>query len=111
MSRDVLAELFRDIRANPEDDVPRLILGDWLLDQGDPRGEFVQIDVRLLRLDDPTERAVLSRRRRELLRDHAMPWLGPLLDAVSSWDWRRGLLHLDARASVLLDEKNWPLIR
>ena len=110
MDRDLLAELFRDIRADPDDDLPRLVLGDWLLDHGDPRGEFVQIDLRLARLEDGPERDALERRRRELLRDHAIGWLGPILDVARGWEWTRGLLHLDARASVLLRESSRPAI-
>ena len=35
------------IFANPDDDAPRLVYADWLLERGDPRGEFIQIQCKL----------------------------------------------------------------
>ncbi len=107
MTRDQLAQrdvFLAEIRDDPDDDVPRLILGDWLADQGDPRGELIQIDVRLAATPEGPERVALEERRRQLLRDNAMGWLGPLLDVVSEWRWVRGMLHVTARAERLLGE-------
>lgn len=39
------------IRANQEDDVPRLIYADWLEEQGDPRAEFIRLQCALAKLD------------------------------------------------------------
>lgn len=40
--------LLQDILENPEDDTPRLILADWLQDNGDPdRAEFIRVQVEL----------------------------------------------------------------
>ena len=52
------------IRAYPDDDVPRLIYADWLDEQGDPRGEFIRVQVALANLPDdgPPRRALLSAR-------------------------------------------------
>jgi uncharacterized protein (TIGR02996 family) len=90
-----------DVRDAPDDDLPRLVLGDWLLDQGDPRGEFIQIDVRLPLLPDGPLKQELQQRQRELLRDNAVGWLGPLMDLVRSWRWERGMLHVEARLDRL----------
>ena len=38
---EVLAFL-ADCKENPMDDTPRLVLADWLEEQGDPRGEFLR---------------------------------------------------------------------
>src|SRR5262245_51901314 len=93
-----LTIFLREIKGRPDDDVPRLILGDWLQDQGDPRGEFICLQVRRARLreDDPEATAML-RRERELLRHHAFDWLGPLVDFASSWEFSRGFVQLDVR--------------
>lgn len=114
MTSDQLAQrdlLLADIRDAPDDDLPRLVLGDWLADLGDPRGEFIQIDVRLAQLEDGPRKQELEKRRRALLRDHAMAWLGPLLDLVSSWRWERGMLHVEARAERLLNSEGLATVR
>jgi uncharacterized protein (TIGR02996 family) len=46
-----LDELLAAIRAEPEDDTPRLVLADWLEERGDPRGEFVRLQVRIAELE------------------------------------------------------------
>lgn len=33
------------IHAHPDDDRPRLVYADWLIEQGDPRGEFIQLQI------------------------------------------------------------------
>lgn len=40
-------ELLQVILEDPENDTPRLIYADWLDDQGDPRGEFYPLPVRI----------------------------------------------------------------
>src|SRR5262245_34845244 len=48
--------LLAAIRANPEDDTPRLMFADWLDEQGDAasvtRAEFIRLQCELARLDD-----------------------------------------------------------
>jgi uncharacterized protein (TIGR02996 family) len=39
----VTAELRAAIRANPNDREPRLVYADWLIEQGDPRGEWIAL--------------------------------------------------------------------
>ncbi len=41
---------FQSIRDQPGDDAIRLIFADWLEEQGDPRGEFIRLQVELARL-------------------------------------------------------------
>ena len=44
-------EAVRCIRANPDDDAPRLIWADWIAESGNPdRGEFIRLDIQLFRL-------------------------------------------------------------
>jgi uncharacterized protein (TIGR02996 family) len=87
------------IRANPDDDAPRLAAADWLEENGQPeRGELIRVQCELARLggnwidfavgphaadypefeDERNWRAVTDRmagRERELLADHGYPWL------------------------------------
>ena len=46
------AEAFlQRIRAYPDDDAPRLVFADWLDEQGDPRGDFIRVQVALAQLE------------------------------------------------------------
>jgi uncharacterized protein (TIGR02996 family) len=64
--------LLDDILAHPDDDAPRLVYADHLLEQGDPRGELIAVQVSRGRLEHDGQtltsayRAV-RRRERELL--------------------------------------------
>jgi uncharacterized protein (TIGR02996 family) len=64
---------------NPDDLASHAAYADYLTEQGDPRGEFIQVQ---LALEDPArsvaERRELQRRERELLDRHARDWLGDL---------------------------------
>ncbi len=75
----------------------RAVYADWLIEQGDPRGEFIQIQ---LQLEDesrsPKERKSFQAQERKLLKTHSREWLGELAeflqrDGVSS-SFARGYL-------------------
>ncbi len=69
---DALAEALDDLAAH-------MAYADFLTEQGDPRGEFVQVQ---LALEDPgrpaTEREDLQKREAALLKQHGRKWLGDL---------------------------------
>ena len=90
---EVLAFL-ADIKEHPGDDTPRLILADWLQDQGDPRGEFIRLQCQLARR--PADRASQPPEERlgQLLAQHRDAWLGPLADMALGVSFERGLLRL-----------------
>ncbi len=71
--------LHKAVVADPDNDQPRLMMADWLDELGDPRGEFIRIQIRLARdrLSDP-ERIRLEQQQRELLQAHRRRWNGPL---------------------------------
>ena len=79
------AALFAQIYAAPQDDAPRAVLGDLLMEAEDPRGEFIQLQ---LSADSPTS----SARQAQLLEQHREAWLGPLAPALEAAIFRRGLL-------------------
>src|SRR3954471_11402384 len=81
------------IRDRPDDDLPRLVYADYLDERGDPRGEFIRLQIERARLpaDDPRRYNLLAREQ-ELLRLHEEEWLGPLAEIVSSHEFRRGLI-------------------
>src|SRR5262245_31302104 len=74
----------RDCKSDPDDDLPRLVLADWLQDHGEARGELVHVQVRRSRLPegDP-DHAHLRPREMRLLAQHSLRWLGPLADRAS----------------------------
>jgi uncharacterized protein (TIGR02996 family) len=123
--RDVLE---RAIAADFDDPAAHAAYADWLAEQGDPRGEFIQIQ---LALEDESrtaaERKRLRAREHELLLAHERVWLGPLaqfllaptearLFGVRLWKrgrkplmpytWRRGWLD---RLQLPFDP-NWSIL-
>jgi uncharacterized protein (TIGR02996 family) len=64
---------------DPDDLAAHAARADYLMEQGDPRGEFIQAQ---LALEDPRldarERTRLEERAEALLRQHARQWLGDL---------------------------------
>jgi uncharacterized protein (TIGR02996 family) len=70
------AELLAAIYADPDDDGPRHVLADYLSDRGDPRGEFISLQ--LARRSDDMRLA----RELELQQAHGADWLGPLATVV-----------------------------
>jgi uncharacterized protein (TIGR02996 family) len=62
---------------NPDDLATHSAYADYLTEQGDPRGEFIQVQ---LALENPAllpkERKKLEKRETELLAQHAKEWLG-----------------------------------
>ena len=68
-------ELLAAVYAAPSDPEPRQIYADYLLERGDPRGEFIALQLADLRGGlDKAGRA----RVRALLGEHRHAWLGPL---------------------------------
>ena len=99
---EVLAFL-QDIKQNPDDDTPRLILADWLEEHDDPRGEFLRVQCELARHSTKGRRhAELKVRERELLSRFEREWLAPLWQdgarATAEATFRRGLIQLRLRA-------------
>src|SRR5262245_19339247 len=87
-----------------DDDASRLIFADWLEERGDPRGEFMRIQVELAKwVPDLDRRTALKAREKELLDRHAVKWLGPLRGLCESWRFHRGLMHVTMHASHLLN--------
>jgi uncharacterized protein (TIGR02996 family) len=62
---------------NPDDIAAHMAYADYLQEQGDPRGEFIQVQ---LALEDPNrsakERKNLQQREAKLLKAHQAEWLG-----------------------------------
>jgi uncharacterized protein (TIGR02996 family) len=99
-------ELFAAVLADPRADGPRLVLADWLMERGDPRGEFISIQCGLAR-GAPSGGEELREREATLLREHQGAWLGGLGSDLVEARFRRGFVERavvhDSRALPLLD--------
>jgi len=81
-------ELMAAIIAAPDDAGPRLVLADWLLERGDPRGELIQLQHRLGQRHD----ASLAERAAALLAAHEADWIAPLSAPVERWAFEDGFV-------------------
>ena len=70
-------KLEQEILEHPDDDALRVIYGDWLHEQGDPRGELIAVQQKL-RGSTGSRATALPRRERTLLADHSSIWYGTL---------------------------------
>jgi uncharacterized protein (TIGR02996 family) len=103
------AAFHKALTDNPDDVAGWSAFADWLVEQGDPRGEFMQTQLALEDESRPRkDRDALKRKEKALLKQHEREWLGGLAPFVlneeradRSWDyrstqtepvWRRGVL-------------------
>lgn len=94
-----LAACWAAVYADLASDEPRHVLADALLEAGDPRGEFLQLQLARAGTDQPP-----SPRERELFDAWHRVWLGALEPMLlkGGVTFERGLLH-GARVTRLLD--------
>jgi uncharacterized protein (TIGR02996 family) len=89
--------LVEAIRAQPEDDAPRLAYAAWHQDRGDPRGDFIDGQVRWHQARLAPDYAAMVQhfaRERELLRQHEAAWLAPLEAlGLHNAEFRRGFVE------------------
>lgn len=89
----------QDIVENRDDDTPRRIFADWLMDHDDlvsqARGEFIQLQCDLAKHPVGVARPqALLRRERELLWTHGKQWGGGLdRFGCVCWEYRRGFVE------------------
>src|SRR5262249_40052173 len=81
--------LLDEIYRRPDDDEPRQRYADLLRESGDPRGEFIALQLSRYRGDTDPGR---KKRERELLRDHRDRFLGPVAKWVKGVEFKRGFL-------------------
>jgi uncharacterized protein (TIGR02996 family) len=85
--RDATA-LWREIARHPDDDGPRLVLADILVERGDPRGEVIALQC--------AGTGVATRRANRLIKEHWYSWmdvLGLVITRTGS-ELRRGILEV-----------------
>ena len=94
LSADLLA-LLNACRANPADDLPRLVLADWLDEHDDPaRADLIRVQCDLARPSlDAEHVAALKLRERALIAANWRTWVGGLHEMCCDWidqkEWGR----------------------
>lgn len=91
------------ILENPDDDHLRLVYADWLEERGEPRAEFIRVQLALASRETSGQRKrELLVRQQQLLRFHQKTWLGPLQNLPGQVEFQRGfpekLMWLDGQA-------------
>lgn len=92
-----IAALWEQIAAHPDELGPRIVLGDALLERGDPRGELIALQCGAgERAGSPEERARAKHRVRQLVEQLWKCWLGPLAPFLHQrgCELRRGMLEV-----------------
>jgi len=80
------------ILENPDDDAPRLMYADWLTEHGDPRGEFIRIQIELARLEPGGRFEQLKEQEEALLRRHREDWIASVREMASKVEFSRGFI-------------------
>lgn len=95
-----------DIREQPDDDTPRLILADWLEERGFPWGTLLRAQTQRARLreTDPAW-GPLAEQEEAWMEEHAEEVLAPFRELGWRPYFRRGLIHVITRISALFDSR------
>lgn len=99
-----MSELLEKVYASPDDDTAKLVVADALLEQKDPRGEFITLQFKAWRGEATKEDRARSS---ALLSKYRAAWLGPLADALEpdSVTFEKGFLKQGTlKASALAPE-------
>jgi uncharacterized protein (TIGR02996 family) len=99
------ARLLADVIAAPDEDGPRQVMADWLMERGDPQGELIMVQLALANpATDAKERERLEERESNIIQSYAVTWLAPLREVgVSTGDFRRGFvetINVDAESFI-----------
>jgi uncharacterized protein (TIGR02996 family) len=119
-SRRLGESLLESVYANPDDDLPRVVYGDWLVARGDARGELIQLQLQR-RAVGPAPEGVA--REAALLKMNGRRWLGPLVSVLSfgpsysSTTFERGfvstadiILSVGKKLIPLLADPSWATV-
>jgi uncharacterized protein (TIGR02996 family) len=87
-------DFLQSIISNAEDDTPRLAYADWLDERGDPRGEFIRVQIELSRMSREDARASpLYTRENSLLVKHEKEWISDVRRLIRGWRFHRGFIE------------------
>jgi uncharacterized protein (TIGR02996 family) len=99
--------LLTAVKDDPDNDTPRLVLADWLEEQGDKadreRSELIRLQCQQAQLKTyEGEYFELRSRIDRLLKAHGAKWRGRLAARGHIWKYSRGLLHLECNGQCLV---------
>lgn len=99
-----MQELLAAIVVTPDDDAPRRVYADALLEGGEPLGELIHLQCELAAGGLTRDEAVVRRRReRELLKAHGARWTAGLQGIATYPVFRRGFVD-----EVVVDAEHFP---
>jgi uncharacterized protein (TIGR02996 family) len=78
-TRGEVNDLYAEVYMHPDEDWPREVLADLLIDMGEPRGEFISAQLRIARGEGSSQ---LRKRARTLQAQYQDEWLGAALMAI-----------------------------
>ena len=111
------AELLAAVRESPHSDEARLVYADYLMDAGDPRGEFIGLSLAHERGELGKEQ---KRRLTELTKQYALTWLDELAPVLNKTglEYRRGFVDTcvfkannAAQVEKLIGHPAWATVR
>src|SRR5262245_7830148 len=108
--RPELVSLLWAAKQHPDDDARRLVLADWLEENGDEsdvsRAEFIRSQLEQARLpaQSPARRQA-QEREGQMLKRYGPQWCGPVWDLGDNWRFERGLMYLDVPANAIVGRK------
>lgn len=80
------------VAAEPDDDLPRLLAADWCDDRGDPRGEFIRLQIAAAKGDPAALTPEAKARQEELHQQYSKVWAGDLAKWAYVVGYRRGFV-------------------
>ena len=91
---------------NPADDGARLVYADWLEEQGDPRGEFIRVQIELAKLK-PGDPNVERLTDREMIHLVNIPSNPPGWSAGKWGEWYPDVLSKDGKLTADRPKPYW----
>jgi uncharacterized protein (TIGR02996 family) len=89
-------QLLSEVLARPDDDAPRLAYAELMDAKGDPRGEFIRVQLELFRAEQlrqqPSNWLELVDRRDASLREHGARWAADVAPLVDKVEFQRGFV-------------------
>jgi uncharacterized protein (TIGR02996 family) len=86
-------ELLAKVLSAPLDLAPRKVYADYLDERGDPRGEFIDLQLRLASGEAGDDEEKLTRRAQRLLSKHRAAWLGRFRESFPRLALHRGFVE------------------
>ncbi len=103
--------LLAAVIADPDADLPRLVMADWYDENGQPeRAQFIRLQIELARgVRGKAKRAAMEARAGELLAAHGEAWAAPLAELHEEWwdescEFRRGFIERIATTGEVVEE-------